>query len=210
MANSKKDQPNKEFSHEFMIKEIERLHELRLDATRQLEERVSYFLTVSSAGVGGVVIISQIPGITIESFSVISIYILAILLIFGILTLNRTISRNQRLSKLLFLMRKAQTYFGQNDKEINEYLKLEEQTFSSKRKKSIITYLQRYIVSGNLEELIIVSNSIICTAIVTMVLLNRRYPINSILFVDIITLLVSLVIFYLYFYAITKLHSHVS
>jgi hypothetical protein len=57
MANSKKDQPNKEFSHEFMIKEIERLHELRLDATRQLEERVSYFLTVSSAGVGGVVII---------------------------------------------------------------------------------------------------------------------------------------------------------
>lgn len=43
----------------FMLNEYERLHEQRINATAQLERRVNFFLTIASASIGGIFLLSQ-------------------------------------------------------------------------------------------------------------------------------------------------------
>jgi hypothetical protein len=78
---------------EFMMHEYERVHTLVLDEIRQSEQRVNFFLTIATTVGGALLLFSQLSTLTLEiKFAAIE-RILAVLLLFGLITFNRLNSR---------------------------------------------------------------------------------------------------------------------
>jgi putative flippase GtrA len=194
-------------SAEFMLREFERLHELRIDTTRQIEERVSFFLTIISAAVGGLIVLSQVPIVPPETLSAVTQGILGVLLAYGMNVLNRVITRDIRLRAILHLSKEVQDYFGCRDPEISSYVSVEREAFTHRKSRSRVVPILRRIFSGGLAQLVAFSNSLLCGGIVLTILSTRGYPFHFIVGWTTVTVLTSTILLYAYYFAIRALQS---
>jgi hypothetical protein len=88
--NRKEDKKSKESS--FMLKEYERVYTQVLNDAEHAEKRVNFFLTITSAAVGVLVVLSQLSSVQPRILSVMTQEILIILLLYGVIIQNRLIS----------------------------------------------------------------------------------------------------------------------
>lgn len=200
------DKQQLQSSVEFMLKEYDRLQQMRIDTVRQAEQRVSFFLTIASAAIGGLIVLSQITTVSGRDLILATQSILSILLIYGINILNRLAGRQVRLNTIYSLLRGVQDYFARHDSEIAEYLDLERKAFAPLKRMS--TAFSRFpLHRGGLVELIIFSNSFLCVGLVLTFVSSNFYQ-SSLLALWILIMMVVLVVaLYLYFGIMKKIHS---
>ena len=202
--NSEASQENTHNS-EFMLKEYERLHGLVLDEIRQSEQRVSFFVAISSAAGGAMILFLQTQSLPLIMRLAGIEVVLVILLIYGLITLSRLSDRNVQLRFLWRLQNSIQHYFAKNDPEISEYLKLKEELSApyipnSKVEKLVFVYMR-----GSIHTLVTFTNSVICGGIVltALTMLNVTYSVT--VFITIIVTTFSAFLFRAYHYKMRAL-----
>jgi hypothetical protein len=187
----------KTYGEEFMLHEYDRLHSLVLNETREAEQRVNYFLTITSAIGGALIVFFQLSALAINIRLVATEGILAILLLYGWLTLNRLNSRVAQLSTFRKLQNEIRGFFAKRDSAIASYIRFYEKALPSKLGWSIIRMLR-----GTLQELMIATNALICGAIVLVVLVGRGSPLIEIVGWTILAFISTAMLFAIYHYTI--------
>ena len=184
-------------SAEFMLKEYERLHELRMSEVVQSEKRVNFFLTIASATGGAIIVVLEISTLAIETLSTIIQGILIILLLFGLTTLNRLNARDAQLRILRQLMAEIRDYFARQDPDIAAYLS-KQRTLQEQKQRFAIVRIVLARLSGSLTDMMMLSNSLICGGIIFIRLSSMGYPIQSIVIWTIVTVVSSMILLYIY------------
>ena len=86
-------------SSEFMLAEYERIASLRASEITQTEQRFKFFLTIATAAISVIVVLSQITNLSQQIYSLAMQGLLFILLLFGLINQNR---QNMRYRQLRF------------------------------------------------------------------------------------------------------------
>jgi hypothetical protein len=184
-------------SAEFMLKEYERLHELRMSEVARADQRVNFFLTIASAIGGVTIVVSQISTLPIETLSAIIQGTLIIVLLFGITILNRLNARDAQVNASRQLMAEIQDYFARGDPDIAVYLS-KQRTLQEQTQKFAIATIIVARLGGSLTDLMIMSNSLLCGGIVLVRLLGMRYPIQAVVVWTIATVIISMMLLHVY------------
>lgn len=192
-------------SSEFMLKEYERLHGLVLDEIRQSEQRVSFFVAISSAVGGAMILFLQTQSLPLITRLAGIEVVLVILLIYGLITLSRLSDRNVQLRFLWRLQNSIQHYFAKNDPEISEYLKLKEELSAPYIPNSKIEKLFFAYMRGSIHTLVTFTNSVICGGIIftALIMFNATYSVT--VFITIIVVTISAFLFRGYHYKMRSL-----
>lgn len=114
----------KNYSVDFMLKEYERLTQIKIDENRQSEQRVNFFLALVTGSIAGIIILSQAEKIEKQYIFTIIQCAQIILLLFGVKLLNKLHMRSLELEKNYILRNNIQKYFAKKDPEIDNYIKL--------------------------------------------------------------------------------------
>ena len=179
----------KEYTFEFLFKEYDRIHSLWMDENHQVEQRVNFFLTIASASVGGLIVISQITALPAISIGVAAEGVLILLLLFGVTVLNRLNLRTVQVRALRQSMQEIQKYFATHDSEISSYLENQKKYyFVADYKNAFFRYIQNSF-TGGLNDLMIISNALICGGITLIALISNGFDVKSIAVWTIITIL---------------------
>lgn len=181
----------KRVSAEFMLKEYERVYTIKLNEDAQAEQRVSFFLTVTSAAVGIIVLISQVSNITTEMFSAAIEGVLAVLLLFGLAIFTRLNVRPSQQKAYAKLLAEIQDYFAYLDPEVAAYLEVQRDVFERPSFRSKIVGIILLGLRGSLTQLIVLGNSLICAGIVLTFLYSQGYALQTVVGWTAITFLVS-------------------
>lgn len=179
----------KEYTFEFLFKEYDRIHSLWMDENHQVEQRVNFFLTIASASVGGLIVISQITALPVSSIGVAAEGILILLLLFGVTVLNRLNLRTVQVRALRQSMQEIQKYFATHDTEISSYLENQKKYYFVPDYKNIFFRHIQNSFTGGLNDLMIISNALICGGITLVALISNGFDIKSIAVWTAITIL---------------------
>lgn len=194
---------------EFMLKEYERIHSLVLDEIRQSEQRVNFFITIASAIGGILVIFSQVS--TLPAYIKLTVVegVLVVLLMYGLITLNRLTSRIIQLRTFRKLQNEIRRYFANRDSEVAAYLEFHDEILKDpelfpKKNKMNLT-IARWL-RGTLQDLMILTNGVICGGIALAALLNTRLSIPEIIGWTVVTVIGAAIFLLKYhYYMRTKL-----
>ena len=159
-------------SMEFMLSEYERLNNLILDELRQSEQRVTFFITIASAIGGALVIFAQSKAILLNEKIVAVEGVLTILLIYGLITLNRMTSRIVQLLTFKKLQGAIQQYFASLDSRVTAYLELRKSLSSQSSYSSKFGWQANRLLRGTLHDLVIFTDSIICGSLLLTALIG--------------------------------------
>lgn len=166
-------------SVEFMLSEYERIQSLIFDEIRQCEQRVSFFMTITSA-VGGVILLfSQVSTLATDVIVMVSEGVLVTLFIYGMITQNRVSQRNVNLTMYRRLQEDIQMYFARNDPEVGAYVRSLRGAYSVEhRSKLQVKFLKWF--RGTLQDLMILTNSLLCAGIISVALLTTNLPLQAV------------------------------
>jgi len=197
----------KKSAMEFMLAEHERIQQLKTKEDVQAEQRFNFFLTITSAAIGGNIVVLQIVNLPAQNSISITQGILLFLLLFGLTNQNRLNARfiqyniyNQELIEI-------QDYFAKLDPEISSYLAkqrryIKNASYKSKLAKSILDRFR-----GSITDLTVFSNSLLCSGITIVTLAGIGYSSANLAIWAIITLIMSTVVLYAYNSIMRKLLS---
>jgi hypothetical protein len=188
-------------SDEFMLKEYDRINGLILDEIRQSEQRVNFFLTIASSAAGVLILFSQSSLLSEEvKFATIE-GALGILLLYGFVTLNRMNSRIVQLTTLKIFQKEIQKYFTKGNKEVSDYFKATKGAIDEHplRKNKLTLGVGRWL-RGALQDLMILTNSLICGGITLVALSNAQQSLQSIIIWTSISTILAIIVFYNYHY----------
>ena len=165
---------------ELMIKEYELLHALVASESAYGEQRVNFFLTVASAAIGVMVVLSQVTTISGDIQYAASQGGLIVLLLFGLTTLNRHNARVVHTMAYSVLMEKIRGYFAERDPEVAEYFSARRKAFE--RPKSRLGIVSAIIgrFGGSLQELMILSNALLCGGIALVAMSHAGYSLGAV------------------------------
>lgn len=189
-------------TYDFMLHEYDRVLKSELNELSESERRVDFFLQIASATVGVIVLVTQSPNLPIEITNTTIQIILGVLLLFGLLTLNRLNARSAQLRAYSRVTSEIQSYFSLEDPEIMAYIK----AINEKQKPSgkIVPILR--MLRGTLVDFIIYSNACIISGIV-LISLGNHYANEAVLVGVLITFIGSLIFLYRYHdFMAKKLH----
>ena len=191
--------------NDFMLREYQRLYELSRVSLSNSEQRVNFFLTLSSAVVA---ILFFFMGKTnqIAPHKVIpaTISSLIVLLIYGVTTLNRIIWGSEQRSYYERLMREIRGYFAQREPSITPYLELQDSLANRPAGQSRVVAAILHIHRGRLTDFLVISNSLICGAITIIVLSSASWRQVYVIMGAIIVIPAIALLFYWYYARIRK------
>lgn len=168
-------------SNEFMLKEYELLHLLMLDEKSRGEQRINYFLTISTGAVGVLVVLSQLEMTDNVILYYVTLGVLLILLMFGLITLNRVISRSVQMSHYIGCMVEIRGFFLGGNPALANYVSSRTARVSSPK---LIPHWLLFIVrrmTGSLAEFMVVANSLLVGGIILVLLSYRGFSVDRII-----------------------------
>lgn len=191
--------------NDFMLREYQRLYELSRVLLNNSEQRVNFFLTLSSAVVG-ILFFSMGKTSQIAPHRVIfaTISSLIVLLIYGVTTLNRIIWGSEQRSYYERLMREIRGYFAQRDPSITPYLELQDSLANRPAGQSRVVAAILHIHRGRLTDFLVISNSLIFGAITIIVLSSAGWRQVYVIMGAIIVIPAIALLFYWYYARIRK------
>ncbi len=190
---------NKDHSIEFLLKEYQQLHELSMASVSRSEQRVTFFLTISSGAIGVLLILLQTNSVSFEIASNMALSLLLILLAFGFTTLNRVIygATERRVNRKL--SEHIQSQFSSRDTRIVSYLELRKKLYERPKYRFGFIFNILHRLRGTLTDLMILSNSLICAGIVLASLSRVGYKMDTVIQWTIFSLVISMLLFYRYY-----------
>ncbi|MEW5940863.1 MAG: hypothetical protein AB1750_14430 [Chloroflexota bacterium] len=193
------------YSAEFMLHEYDRIHSLILDEIRQAEQRVNYFLSITSVVGGALIVFFQLSTLAADTRLIATEGILTVLFLYGFMTLNRLNSRIVQLNTFRELQDEIRHFFASHDPAIASYIKFYQKTLPSKLRWNVIRLLR-----GSLQELMITTNAIICGAMVLVALLANGSSPMEVIGGTVLAVVVAAILFTTYhYYMRTKLQPFV-
>lgn len=191
---------------EFMLKEYELLYNLAINESDRVEQRVSHFLTILSAALGALLVLSQISNLDLTLFYTITQGILLILLFYGITIQNRLIARGVQHYAYTDFLLEIQKYFSSSEPSIAHYFSVQKKLFEQKTNDNRgIIYRVLGRMRGTLQEFIILSNAFICGTLVLVSMIKGGYSSSLITVATIITFFISAIILISYYYLMLKI-----
>jgi hypothetical protein len=192
---------------EFMLREYERLNGLRLDELRQSEQRVNFFLTISSAIGGGLVIFGQNQLLSPRELFFVIEGTLTVLFAYGFITLNRLITRSNNLRAIRKLQYRIQDYFAKRSPYVNSYIEFKKVIFSQEELPFKLSGFRLcsvgsdvlLIVRGTLEDFVVFTNSIILTTMIILLLNQIKTPVVLKIFLFVFSIVLFYLLFKVYF-----------
>jgi hypothetical protein len=184
-------------NEKFMASEYEQLHTYLRDEIRKGEERVNFFLSITSIASAGLVFFAQNTAISPEIKYSFSMGVLIVVLIYGLMTLNRLNARVVQARVYNKLLSEIHKYFARRDSEIQAYVKVVEKSFGIPKNKTIGIQILG-LLRGTLQDFIIVTNALMCGGIALVFLLNKGLHPNQSIIWSIFTVIVSATILYTY------------
>ena len=181
-----------------MLKEYERIYAQVLNGTTHAEQRVNYFLTIASAAVGVLVVLSQISGIRPHILSSVAQGILVILLLYGLIIQNRLNMRDIQSKVNNQLLSKIQDYFGDSDPEIAAYLEYQRKLYKRSTPKPAFLSILINRFRGSLSDFIGLSNGLLCGGIVLVSLSSAGYDLPEIATWTMVTVFFSMTIIFVF------------
>lgn len=191
-------------SEEFLLKEYERLYLLRMDEVKQAEQRVTFFLTIASAAIGLIVVLAQTASLSPDKILAITRVTLIVLLLFGLTILNRMNARIVQLRTFDKLMSEIRGYFRKLNPEIAIYTEKYDKVFQPPSYRFGITKHVLRRLRGTLNDLVILSNALICGGLAFIELYIQGYQSQSLVGLTIAVVIGALVLLYIYFYFFIK------
>jgi VIT1/CCC1 family predicted Fe2+/Mn2+ transporter len=190
---------------DFMLREYQRLYELSRVSLGNSEQRVTFFLTLSSA-VAGILFFfmgrtSQLAPHRAVSAAVSA---LIVLLVYGMTTLNRIVWGSEQRLYYERLMKEIRRYFAQRDPRIAPYLELQDSLLNRPVGQSRLAAAVLQIHRGRLTDFLILSNGLICGATTVIVLSSAGWLQIHAIIVAIIVMLTTMLLFYWYYGRIRK------
>jgi hypothetical protein len=183
---------------EFMLEEYKRLHELGMASINRSEQRVNFFITISSAIVGVLIVLSQTAILSTKVVLAVIVGALAVLLTFGVTTLNRVISGSVERRAYDKLSARIQDYFAISDPHVAAYLEFQEEALQGPRHRFRPISKILYKFRGTLTDFMVLSNSLICGGIALAILSFAGYPLGYTTFWTVMAIVISLIAFYGY------------
>ena len=198
MENKKirKAQVSETSSDKFMLEEYVQLHEEKRAATDRAETRVNFFFAICSAAVGSIVVLAQTSSVPTMNWERITIVVLAVLLLYGLSLLNRVIYRDIRHHVIDLRIMEVQKYFSGQNRQIETYIQ-KIYTSPISRKTNVLREIAGFL-AGGLIGIVILTNSLICGALVFTVLLSQVTSPITLVSWSILTIIISAVLFYRY------------
>jgi hypothetical protein len=182
-------------SAEFMLKEYERLYTLMLNEDSKLDQRIGFFLTISTATLGGLLLLTQIASISPQIITTVTIGVLVVLLSYGIVIQNRVNMSRVQHAAYKQLINEIQYYFGRRDPEIAEYIKIRGRFYQGPKHSRITTFfLDR--MRGTYNDLMGLTNALLCGGIALTLAVSAGYSSSTIIVWTIGTVAASLALFY--------------
>jgi hypothetical protein len=187
-------------SADFMLKEYERLYLLKMDETKQSEQRVTFFLTIASAAIGSLVLLAQTSSFAPDKILVLARVTLIVLLLFGITILNRMNARFVQLRTFDQLMSEIRVYFRTSYPELAAYFEKHDKLFQPSNYRFNVTkhVLRRF--RGTLNDLVILSNALICGALGYIHFYDRGYRGDLIVGLTVAVIIGAIAFFYIHYY----------
>lgn len=185
------DGNKKQVSAEFMLKEYERLYTVKMNEDAQAEQRVNFFLTVASAAVGIIILISQVSNIATEVLFAAVEGVLVVLLLFGLVIFSRLNVRPSQQRAYSKLLEEIQGYFARLDPEVTAYLEVQRGIFERPSSRFKILGIFLLGLRGSLTVLMILGNSLLCSGIVLTFLFSQGYALQAIVGWTTVTFVVS-------------------
>jgi hypothetical protein len=189
-------------STEFMLKEYERLSQMKTEDDRQAEQRVSYFLALTTAGIATIAILLEVSGLPTGILITVAQVALIALFLYGVVIINRIAARSVMHEGLFRLQAKIREYFGHNNAEITAYIDLHRELLARPAPSSKMSLALRRWLRGSLTSLMILSNSIVCGAFVLVTLFAENYPPYAVIIWTISALVLSAVLLGVYYFLI--------
>jgi hypothetical protein len=163
------------------------------------EQRVNFFLTISSGAIGLLLILLQTNSVSLEVASNMTLSLLAILLAFGITTLNRVIygATERRVNRKL--SEHIQNHFASLDGQIDSYLELRRKLYERPKYRFGLVFSILHRLRGTLTDFMILSNSLICAGIALTILTKLGYHTEAVVIWTIVGGIISILLFYWYY-----------
>ncbi len=180
-----------EYTIELMLKEYDRINELWIDENHQVEQRVNFFITLLSTGIGVLVVIPQVTKSSINDIAIPSLGVLMVLLLFGITVLNRLSLRTVQVRAFRQSMNEIIGFFIKFDVELAEYISRQRAIYSVPDQQNFFFRFIQSSFTGGLNDLIIVSNAVICGGITLIALSVAGYETIQIAFAAMIALAIT-------------------
>jgi hypothetical protein len=186
---------------EFMFKEYERLSSLIVAEHQQAEQRVNFFISIATASVGAVLLLFQISNVAQGTKLAIIESILIVQLLFGITILNRLAARSKQLKAYNRLLSEIRLYFAEHCPQVSAYSKVYSNPLDSSHPTCRSVFLRHLInrLRGSFTDLMLLANSLLVGGIFLVVLLSAELNLILAFFVTAITVLISLVLFGIYY-----------
>jgi hypothetical protein len=188
----------KEKSADFMLAEYERIFALRNSEITQTEQRFNFFLTIVTASIGGIIFLSQLTNISQQIYFTALQGLLILLLLFGLLILNRQNVRSSQLHFYVTQLNKIQDYFGKSDSEIAAYFEWRRELMERSKPKRNLSYKTLGRLRGSLTDLIILIDSFLITGLVLVNLYANGNSYQTIITWTLITFISSIIILLVY------------
>ena len=147
-----------------------------MDENRQSEQRVNFFLAVTSAAIGALALLSQ-PTTPNPTFYSVASIILLTLLLFGLTILNRLNSRTALVKAFRHTLADIQSQFASQDADIASYLERQKKLYETAKKQNGVTSFLTDSLCGGLADIMILANGLICGAIITVLLSSAEFNI---------------------------------
>jgi hypothetical protein len=185
-------------SAEFMLAEYERISSLRSGEITSTEQRFNFFLTIATAAIGAIVVLSQVANLSFQVYSTVMQGLLSILLLFGLTNQNRQNVRSLQIRFYDQQIAKIQDYFAESDTEVVAYLDWQRGLMKRSQPKSRLAkvFLARF--RGSLTDLITLSNSALCGGIALVTLSANGNSPQTVTIWTLITFIVAMLILYTY------------
>ena len=191
--------------NDFMLREYQRIYELSRVSLNNSEQRVNFFLTLSSAVVGILFFLmgrtNQLPP---EKVVFAGISTLIVLLIYGVTTLNRIIWGSEQRLYYERLMREIRSYFAERDPSITPYLELQDSLAKRPADQSKIVAAILHVHRGRLTDFLIISNGLICGAITIIALSSAGWREVYAIALALVVIPAIMLLFYWYYGRIRK------
>lgn len=182
-------------SAEFMLKEYERLYTLMVNEDSKLDQRIGFLLTISTATLGGLLLLSQISSISPQIIMSVTIGVLVILLSYGIVIQNRVNMSRVQHTAYKQLINEIQCYFGRRDPEIADYIEIRGRFYQGPKHSRITTFfLDR--MRGTYNDLMGLTNALLCGGIALTLAVSAGYSSSTIIVWTIGTVAASLALLY--------------
>lgn len=167
---------------EFFLLEYQRLSNLIVEENKEVEQRVTFFLTIVSAFIGVLLLFLELSTIDQHTLYTSVIVILTILLAIGFVTQNRLNMRAVQYKVYNKMMSEIQDYFAQQDTNIKKYIAYQRKllTKPNYQFKFVSFFIERF--RGSLSDLVTLINSFLIGGIFLASFMRASYPLKISLF----------------------------